>query len=167
MVSYYFRFSSEKQRKLAKNLRRGFRNHNLHVQGNNLRNFFLKKAIFLIDFVISAKFFPLWAKENRQGLSKLHSACPEEKCEDFSLKQGWFYISFCTLSKNIVDFCQTVTAGFPKLQSTCPEKTFGRKKLKKEDFLVILYFEWKNLELGRTNFGRVCQKCILRVQGRS
>ena len=35
-----------------KNLRRGFWNHNLHVQGNNLRNFFLKKAFFLIDFVI-------------------------------------------------------------------------------------------------------------------
>ena len=71
------------------------------------------------------------------------------------------------MSKNIVDFCQTVTAAFPKLQSTCPEKNFERKKMKKDDFLEILYFEWKNLEIGRTNFGRVCQKCILRVQGSS
>ena len=97
--------------------------------------FLLKKAFFLIDFVISATFFPLWAKQNRQGLSKLHSACPEEKCEDFLLKKGWFFISFCTLIKIIVDFCQTVTAGFPKHQSTCPEKNFERKKNEKRWFL--------------------------------
>ena len=74
-----------------------------------------------------------------QGMSKLHSACPEENCEDFSLKKRWFLISFCTLSKIIVDFCQTFTAGFPKFQSTCPEK-FSEKRKEKRGFLSNFVF---------------------------
>ena len=95
----------------------------------------IRDKIFLKFFTIksctSGKIFSTLNKAIRQGLSKLHSACPEEYCEHFSLKKGWFLISFSTLSKIIVDFCQTFTAGFPKLQSTCPEKFFEEKNEKR------------------------------------
>ena len=89
-----------------------------------------------------------------QGLSKLHSACPEEKCEDFSLKKGWFFIPFCTLSKNIVDFCQTITAGFPKLQFTCAEEKIERKKMKKRWFLGNFVLRVKKLDFGLNSLAR-------------
>ena len=103
-------------------------------------------------------------KTIRQGLSKLHSGCPEESLEHFSLKKRWFLNEICTLSKRSSGLCQNFTAGFPKLQSMCPEKNCERDKIwKKDDFLVFLYFEWNKLDSGQSNWAGGCQNCLRRV----
>ena len=57
--------------------------------------------------------------------------------------------------------CQIFTAGFSKPQSTCPEKSFEREKLwKNDDFLVILYLEWKKIGFWAKQFCRGCHSCI-------
>ena len=100
-----------------------------------------------------------------QGLSQLYSARPEENFEGFLLKKRWFFISFCNFSKIIVHFCQTFTAGFPKLQSICPEKNCERDKIwKNDEFLVILYFQWKKLDSGQSNWASGCQNYLRHVQ---
>ena len=109
----------------------------------------MKKKRFSIKTCTLGKKISTLCKTLREGLWKLHSACPEECFEHFSLKKGWFLISFSTLSKIIVDFCQTFTAGFPKLQFTCPEKFFEEKNEKRRFisnfvFWVKKFGTWAN-----------------------
>ena len=99
------------------------------------------------------------------GLSKLHSACPEESFEHFSLEKRWLLKDFRTLSRKSSGLCQKSMAGFPKLQTTCPEKNFERENFwKNDDFVVILYFEWKKNGFWATQFGRGCHSCTRRFQ---
>ena len=97
------------------------------------------------------------------GLSKLHSACPEESFEHFSLEKRWLLKDFRTLSRKSSGLCQKSMAGFPKLQTTCPEKNFERENFwKNDDFVVILYFEWKKIGFWAKQFCRGCHSCSRR-----
>ena len=76
------------------------------------------------------------------GLSKPHSACPEESFEHFSLKKRWFLKDFLTLSEKVPDLVENLRQGFQNFNLSVRRKILGEKKnWKNADFLVILYFE--------------------------
>ena len=117
----------------------------IYVSG---KNFWEKKNWEKDDFLVILYFeLKKWTlgKTVWQGLSKFHSACPEENFQLFPLEKRWYLNDFRTLSEKVPEFAENLQQpGFPKFQSTCPVKNFERKKMKKkDDFLVILYSDLK------------------------
>ena len=97
------------------------------------------------------------------GLSKLHSACPEESFEHFSLEKRWLLKDFRTLSRKSSGLCQKSMAGFPKLQTTCPEKNFEREKFLKKWWFRSNFVLWvKKVGFWAKQFCRGCHSCSRR-----
>ena len=111
----------------------------------------MKKWWFLSIFALWVKKIRLWAKQLCRGLSKLPSACPEEYYEDISLKKGWFSYLFALWAKSLLTSAKYLRQGFRNFNLRVRRKSLREKKWKKDDFLVILYFEWKTLDFGQNN----------------
>ena len=111
--------------RLTNNLLYGFRNRNLGIQRNKLRSFLGKVMVFQSSQYFDQNIFGFWEKNFCQGVSKLHSASPDEGFEDFFWKKTLIFCNFCTLSGKFSDFCKTFTAGLPKHQSKCPGNLFS------------------------------------------
>ena len=83
----------------------------------------------------------------------------------FSIGKTMIFEWFSHFERKSSGLCQKSMAGFPKLQTTCPEKNFERENFwKNDDFVVILYFEWKKIGFWATQFGRGCHSCTRRFQ---
>ena len=129
------------------------------------KNFF-KKSFFL-KFVLQANFFQLWAKQFGRGCQNYIRRVQRNIVRLFHWKKDDFSYLFPLWAESLLTTAKHLRQGFRNFNLRVRKKILREKKMKKDDFLVFLYFEWKKLEIGRTNFGRVCQKCILRVQGSS
>ena len=115
-----------------------------------------KNDDFLVILYFEIKKIGLGAKQFSRDCHNFIRRVQRKIVRVFHWKKRWFFISFCTFSKIIVHFCQTYTAGFRKLQSICPEKKCERDKIwKNDEFLVILYFQWRKLDSGQSNWAGV------------
>ena len=65
------------------------------------------------------------------GLSKLHSACPEESFEHFSLEKRWLLKDFRTLSKKVPDFAKNQRQGFRNFKLRVRRKFLREKNFEK------------------------------------
>ena len=110
-------------------------------------------------------FFGFREKNLRPGLSKFHSASPDEGFEDFVFEKTMIFFNLCTLSGKVSHFCKTITARFPKHQSKCPGKLFAKFFFSK--LMVSYYFRFsseKQRKLAK-NLRRGFRNHNLHVQG--
>ena len=135
MVSYFFRFSSEKQRKLAKNLRRGFRNHNLHVQGNNLRNFSFKKSLFSNRFCNFSNVFSTLGKAKSAGIVKTTFGVSRGKMWGFLIEKRMIFHIFLHFDKNHCWFLPNSYGRVSETSIYVSGEKFWEKKNEKRWFL--------------------------------
>ena len=131
--------------RLTNKLLYGFRKRNSRVLGNKLRIFLGKVSVFQSSQYFDQIFFCFREKNLRSGLSKFHSASPDEGFEDFVFEKTMIFCNLCTLSGKVSHFCKTFTACFSKPQFTCPGKHFAKSFLCKTDGIIrSSFFERKN-----------------------
>ena len=111
---------------------------------------FLGKVLdFQSSQYFDQNFFGFREKNLRPGLSKFHSASPDEGFEDFVFEKTMIFFNLCTLSGKVSHFCKTFTARFPKHQSKRPGKLFAKSFFFKTDGIIFFpFFERKTEEVG-------------------
>ena len=130
-----------------------------------LREKKVTKRWFLSNFVLWFKNIGHWAKQFGRGCQSCIWRVQRKLLSIFLWKKQWFLNDFRTLSRKVPYFAKILRQGFRNFTLRVRRRILREKNGKRDDFSVILYFEWKTLDFGQNNSARAI-KASFRVSRR-
>ena len=129
---------------------------------------FFKKSLFSNRFCALSEIFSTLGKPKSAGVVETTFGVSRGIMWGFFIEKRMIFHIFLHFEQKHCWLLPNIYGRVSETSIYVSGKTFWEKKNEKRWFLsnFVLWVK-KKLEIGRTNFGRVCQKCILRVQGSS